>query len=207
MRPFSIRLRAACIIQPESSGLNPFVSTQSFVDRFHEAERLFRQNQLQESLTRYQALLGEQPDHVAVLNNIGLVHERLGDYGQSAEYYGRCHEIDPAQVIFLHNLANSLSRLGRWADALPLLGKLVQTDFDHEKNAEKYALCLFNAGSKDDTKEFILSVIPRYPDNDRLNRLLGRSLLALDQHAEGLRYLQRGAGVIEFNAMGVSYHQ
>lgn len=179
--------------------------SQTFVDRFHQAERLCRENRLTESLRLYQSLLAEQPDHVAVLNNIGLVHEKSGDYEQSAQYYRRCHEQDPGQVIFLHNLANSLSRLDRWSDALPLLSKLVETDFDHEQNAEKYALCLFNTGSREDTRRYIESVIPRYPDNARLNRLLGRTLLALDHHVDGLRRLRKGAGVIEFDAVGVRY--
>ncbi len=178
---------------------------QSFVDRFHEAERLCNENRLDESLRQYQALLAEQPGQLAVLNNIGLVYEKLGNYEQSVEYYRRCHEKHPEQVIFANNLANSLSRLGRWNDALPLLEKLVQTDFDHEKNAEKYALCLFNARSSAETRSFIESVLSRYPGNARLKRLLGRSLLALDRHAEGLHHLQQGAGVIEFDDTGVSY--
>ena len=86
-----------------------------------------------------------------------------------------------------------------------ILLKIKDVDFENEGNTEKYALCLFNTGSSRETKQFIDSVMDKYPDNQLLNRLLGRLLIHLNDHVEGLRYLQKGAGMIEFDQAGVRY--
>ena len=140
-----------------------------------------------------------------MLNNIGLAYEKLGNFGQAAEYYDRCMQQQPGQVVFKNNLANAYCRLENWALAQPLLKQLVQGDFDHEQNCEKYALCLFHGAGGQAASGFIESVIDRYPENQRLHRLLGRSLMSLDRHVDGLKHLQKGSGVIEFNLSGINY--
>ena len=178
---------------------------QIFIDDFSEAEILYKQNKFKESLEKYKSLLKIQPDHISVLNNIGLVYEKLNDFNKSIDFYKKCNEIKPNQVILIHNLANAYTQLERWADALPLLKSIIDIDFENENNSEKYALGLFNIKSKEETKCFISAVIAKYPDNELLNRLLGKSLLHLNLHSEGLKYLQKGSGFIELNADGVKY--
>ena len=178
-------------------------TTQKFVDDFTEAENLCNNNKLQESLEKYNALLEQNPNHVSVLNNMGLVNEKLGNFSKAIDFYKKCYTLMPDRVILIHNLANAYIRLEKWADAMPLLKKIVEVDFEREKNAERYALCLFNASTKKETQEFIQRVVTMYPKNALLNRLLGKTLLHLNLHIDGLRYLQKGAGVIEFNADGM----
>ncbi len=179
--------------------------SQKFIDEFSAAEKLCNENKLNESLEKYQSLLEQQPDHIFVLNNIGLVYEKLGDFDKSIEFYKKCNELKPNQAVLIHNLANVYVQAERWADAYPLLKQIIDTDFQNENNSEKYALCLFNTKSKQETKNFISSAIKKYPKNPLLNRLLGRSLLYLNAHAEGLEYLRNGSGFIELGSEGVKY--
>jgi len=178
---------------------------QNFIDTFAEAEQLYKDGNYDESLEKYKTLLQDHPNHISVLNNIGLVYERLDDFEKSIEFYEKCNNLIPNQVIFIHNLANAYTRLEKWVEATPLLEKIIDIDFEREKNAEKYALCLFNTKSKEETKNFTSSAIDKFPDNRLLNRLLGRSLLYLNAHRDGLKYLQKGSGFIEFDADGVNY--
>jgi len=178
---------------------------QLFVDKFTEAENLFKENRFNESLEKYQTLLKDHPDHIYVLNNMGLVYEKTGDLNKSLELYKKCNELMPNQAVLIHNLANVYTQLERWADALPLLKSIIDSDLGNEKNAEKYALCLFNTSSKEEVEHFISSVISKYPDNKLLNRLLGRALLYLNAHIDGLKYLQKGSGVVELDNDGVKY--
>ena len=179
--------------------------SKKFIDDFSHAERLCNDNKLSESLEIYQALLLDQPDHISVLNNIGLVYEKMGNFKKGIEYYKKCNDIQPGQVILINNLANVYVRAGQWEKAISLLEKIINVDYAKEKNSERYALCLFNVKSKEETRNFINNAITNYPDNHLLNRVLGRSLLYLNSHVEGLRYLQKGAGVIEFSTHGVKY--
>ena len=48
-----------------------------FVLKFDEAQKLFVEAKFSESLKKYQILLKENPQHVSVLNNIGLIYEEL----------------------------------------------------------------------------------------------------------------------------------
>ena len=179
--------------------------SQKFIDEFSEAEKLCNENQLDASLEIYMALLKQQPNHIFVLNNIGLVYEKLGDYENSIAYYKKCNDLQPNQPVIIHNLANAYTQAERWEEARPLLKKIVSMDFQHENNTEKYALCLFNTKSKQETKDFINAAIEKYPENQLLNRLLGRSLLYLGHHVEGLECLQKGTGFIEFSSEGVKF--
>ena len=179
--------------------------SQKFIDGFSEAEKLCNENNLHASLEKYMALLKQQPNHIFVLNNIGLVYEKLGDLENSIAYYKKCNDLKPDQPVLIHNLANAYTQAEKWKDALPLLEKIINTDFQNENNSEKYALSLFNAKSKEDAKNFINTVISKYPENQVLNRLLGRSLLYLDRHVEGLKALQKGSGFIELSPEGVRY--
>lgn len=179
--------------------------SQKFIDDFTEAEKLCNENNLHASLEKYMALLKQQPNHVFVLNNIGLVYEKLGDFENSIAYYKKCNDLKPDQAVLIHNLANAYIQAEKWEDALPLLENIIHTDFQNESNTEKLALCLFNTRTKEETRDFIDSVIARYPENQTLNRLLGRSLLYLDCHSEGLKYLRKGSGFIELNSEGVRY--
>ena len=178
---------------------------QRFIDNFLEAEKLYKDKRFNESLEIYKALLEDQPNHISVLINIGLVYENLGELNKTIEFYKKCCELKPHQALQVHNLANIYSRLERWTDAFPLLKKLINIDFNNENNTEKYALCLFNIKSKEETKCFINSAISKYPDNQLLNRLLGKSLLHLNSHKDGLKYLQKASGFIEFSTDGIKY--
>ncbi|MBX2867352.1 MAG: tetratricopeptide repeat protein [Acidiferrobacterales bacterium] len=178
---------------------------QKFIERFSQAEKLCNAGKLSESLEIYQTLLSEQPDHVSVLNNMGLVNEKRLKFEEAIDFYRRCNALMPNQPVLVNNLANAYTRLDRWSEALPLLQKIINVDFDNEKNSEKYALCLLNLKSKEETREFVASAIRKYPKNKLLNRVLGKTLLHLNSHQDGLKYLQRGAGLIEFTANGVEY--
>ena len=179
--------------------------TQQFIDDFNKAETLCNQGDLEASLHIYQSLMQQQPNQVAVLNNIGLIYEKRGNYHKAAEYYRQCYEISPEQVIFAHNLANALTQVQDWTNAKPLLEVIAEKEFENEKNTEKLALCLFNAESKQQANKFTETALKKYPDNSLLNRLHGRSLLHLNQALDGLAYLQKGAGMIELNSNGVRY--
>jgi hypothetical protein len=78
-------------------------------------------------------------------------------------------------------------------------------DYESQGDSGKYVLCLFNVKSKEETRTFVSSVISKHPDNLLLNRLLGRSLLYLNDHADALKYLQKGSEVIKFDTEGVNY--
>ena len=179
--------------------------SQEFINNFYKAESLFKENKFLDSLEMYESLLKENPEHVSVLNNIGLIYERLKKLDKAKILYEKCNNIAPNQTEILHNLANVYFKLKEYKYALPILQKIISTKFKHEINCEKIAQCLFSTQSKKETKNFIESVLPNFSNNILLNILLGKSLLHLNLHSTGLEYIQKSAGFIEFDEGGVKY--
>ena len=121
--------------------------------------------------------------------------------------YKKCNTIIPNQIEILHNLANVYFKLKEYKEALPILQKIINPNFKYEVNCEKIAQCLFVIQTKKETKKFIDSVLPKFPNNKLLNILLGKSLLHLNLHSRGLEYIQKNEGIIEFSESGVKYFQ
>ena len=178
---------------------------QKFLDDFNEAQNLFKENKFLESLEKYKILSQKNPKHVSVLNNIALIYEKLDNYKEAIIYFEKCIKILPNENILIHNLANAYCRSEKYIEAYPLLKKIIHLDYANEPNCEKYAVCLFYTKTKQETKEFIDSVMSKYPKNSLLNGLLGKTLMHLNLHKEGLKYIQESTGQIEFSNSGVKY--
>jgi tetratricopeptide (TPR) repeat protein len=179
--------------------------TQAFVTKFNEAQQLFLNGKYSESLKNYQILLKKNPKQVSVLNNMGLVYEKLGNFNDAIICYKECNEIIPTEKTIIHNLANAYCKVEKYSEAMPLLKEIITSDFRNESNHEKLALCLFYKQSKKETKDFIELAVKKFPNNSLLNELLGKTLLHLNSHKDGLKSLQKSTGFIEFNNTGVRY--
>ena len=180
-------------------------SNKIFIDNFSAAQKLYEENKFLESLVAYQKLHNQNPKHISVLNNIGLIYEKLNNYKEAIRFYERCNQIHSNEVILIHNLANVYFKVGRYVDALPLLKKIINSNYQNEYNSEKLSVCLFETQTKTETKKFIEYAISKFPKNTLLNGLLGKTLLHLNLHKDGLKYLQKSTGLIEFNNNGVKY--
>lgn len=176
-----------------------------FIKDFKKAEKLFTDYNFQESLNQYEKLNEKFPNNVSVINNIALNYEKLDNLEKSLELYLKCLKMQPNEISLIHNVANTFYKLNKYDQALPYIDKLLKKNERHELNSEKYAICLHNCKLKNESKEFIMSVIKRYPENKILNTMLGKSLLNLDSHKDGLKYIQKGSGFIQLNTQGVSY--
>ena len=172
---------------------------------FFEAEKLFKEKKFNNALKHYQNILKKFPNHLAVLNNIGQIYELQGKYEKAMEAFKKCYEINSNEKIFIHNLANIYFLKKDFVNSMPLLKKVIDIGLDHEGNCEKYAISLFNIKAFKETKDFITLIHLKYPKNDLLNRLLGRSLLNLNSHVEGLKYLQSSHGFIQLSPKGIKY--
>jgi len=172
---------------------------------FLEAEKLFKEKKYSNSLKQNKNILKKFPNHLAVLNNMGQIYELQAEYENAMELFNKCLKLDPNEKIFIHNLANIYFLKKDFINSIPLLKKVIDIDLEHERNCEKYAICLFNIKAFKDTKNFILSILTKYPKNDLFNKLLGRSLLNLNSHLEGLKYVQSGHGFIQLSSEGIKY--
>ena len=176
-----------------------------FIENFNKASELHKEKNFIKSLTIYKELDRLKPNQISILNNIGLIFEKLEQYTEAINYYEKCNQINPNQVIIISNLTNIYCKLEKYTEALPLLKKIIDSNYQNEYNHKKLATCLFNTSNRKDTKDFLELAIIKFPNNNGLNELLGKTLLSLNIHKDGVKYLQKGVGFIEFNNKGINY--
>ncbi|HBR96518.1 MAG TPA: hypothetical protein DD979_03960 [Gammaproteobacteria bacterium] len=87
-------------------------------DRWEEAEQL---------LTHAQSLA---PDNAAVLNNLGSLHHKRGDYAQAEAHFRDALAQDPRFYQATNNLGNALQRQGKFADAIAAYEQALATQPD-----------------------------------------------------------------------------
>ena len=111
----------------------------------------------------------------------------------------------------------SLALIGKYAMETPSNTKASQYKSDHlnEKSLDLkkdqlviidfYIDCLNFLGMHKDIYNFLRDDIDKLPDNRFLNRIFGKSLIALNQHKNGLGYLKKGSGFIVFQDEKIKY--
>jgi len=69
------------------------------------------------------------PRHAEPLNNLGLVHERAGEFDRAIEHYEKAVSLAPDKIEYRANMARAMVRRGDTTDALKaLLAQVIAED-------------------------------------------------------------------------------
>ena len=166
---------------------------------FSEAEKLFSEKKYQESIKKYEIILKKYPNVVGATNNIGLAYEYLGLFDKSIYYYKLCCDKAPKEKTFLNNLGNIYYKQKDYLKAIKLFEQSCNIDNKQEIMIEKLANSLVLANFRKQAELFLRDNLKIFPNNAYLNSLMGYHLLATNRHKEGLDFLKKGTGFIEFN--------
>jgi len=137
-------------------------------------------------------------------NNLGNIQKSLNKYEEAIINYKKAISLKKDNPEASYNLASLYFLLENYIEASVYYKNIINLEKRHEEICEKYTICLFKAGKKNEIKNFVSKVISKYPKNRTLNNLLGQSLLALNSHKEGLSYIKKGAGFLQFDENGVN---
>lgn len=82
-----------------------------------------------EGAKHFRRVIQLTPQLPTAYNNLGLIHERLGDLSAAIDQYRRAYALDSAEAQYLGNLARAMHRRRDGAEALrPLLVELVKIE-------------------------------------------------------------------------------
>ncbi len=70
--------------------------------------------QWQEALKRFHRALALRPDHLKALNELGILHKKMGRLDEAARYYSAVLSIAPDDLRAQYNLANVQADMGRF---------------------------------------------------------------------------------------------
>ena len=69
------------------------------------------------AIPHYKEILKIDPNHFPALNNLGVMHEEVGEYETSAKYYGRLLEANPSNTQVFDDAIRALLAAGKHEDA------------------------------------------------------------------------------------------
>ena len=176
------------------NGPNP-----ELIKDFSEAQKLTGEKKYHESIKRYEIILKKYPNLVTAINNIGLNYEYLGLLDKSIYYYKLCCDKNPKQKIFLNNLGKIYYKQKNYLKAISIFEQSYDIDNRQEEMIEKLITSLIESKLGKKAELFLRNNLEIFPNNAYLNSLMGYHLLATNHHKEGLDFLKKGTGFIEFN--------
>ena len=155
-----------------------------------------------EAIVSFKEAIKLNPNFSEAYNNLGSTQKSLNKNEEAIFYYKKAIKLNRNNFEAYYNLTNLYFSLEYYKEAIDYFKNIINSEIRHEEICEKYTICLFKTGKKNEVKDFVLKIISKYPNNRTLNNLLGQSLLALNFHKQGLSYIKKGAGFIQLNERG-----
>jgi len=110
-----------------------------------------------------------------------------------------CCDKVPKEKIFLNKLGNIYYKQKNYLKAIEIFEQSYNIDNKQEEMIEKLISSLIESKLGERAEIFLRDTIKTFPNNTYLNSLMGYHLLATNRHKEGLDFLKKGTGFIEFD--------
>ena len=162
-----------------------------------------KQNKFEEAIGSFEEAIKVNPNFSEAYNNLGSAQKSLNKFKEAILSYEKSIGLKANNVEACYNIASLYYFLKNYNEASKYFKNIINLETRQEEICERYTICLFKTGKKTEVKDFVLTVISKFPKNKVLNNLLGQSLLALNSHKEGLSYIKNGAGFLQIDENGV----
>lgn len=173
------------------------INSKEIDNKFLKAQELYKKGNEQESINLLKEIAKESSSYLPAFNILGLIYLKHEKFDDAKIYFKKFYEIKKDNPVLNLNYSKVLYKLNELELAKNiLLGLLVKNDnFEviHLLGIINFKLRLFN-----ESYPFIEKAIKLKPEDGLLNYIFGKLLMERDRHTEGLKYLQKGAGFIEF---------
>tara|TARA_B100001057_G_scaffold163525_1_gene164171 strand:+ start:1847 stop:2398 length:552 start_codon:yes stop_codon:yes gene_type:complete len=169
------------------------------INKFEFAEKLLSAKKYEESILHFEKILDLDPNLVPALYNVGLCNQFLNRLDKAEFYYNKCHTLKPDELRFINNLSTVYLLQKKFNQALPLLEKSLKINKNQLVIVHHTMMCLIDLDRKKDAEKFSSEKLKEFNDDILLNKLHARNLMNLNKHKEGLNYMEKATGFIEFD--------
>ena len=122
-------------------------------EQFSEAADHAELGRYDEALTLFSALLKTDLNNAIIWNTIGIIQFRQGKYREAVNAFGQAADINPAHTRALFNKSLALVHLGKEAEALRALDKVLALDPYDDEAQSQWALIVGRLARAGETKK------------------------------------------------------
>jgi tetratricopeptide (TPR) repeat protein len=170
-----------------------------------KCDKLFFEKKYQNAIDEYEKLLEDHPNLQIILLRLASINQTIGNFKNAINYFIKASNLDIKNIELLNNIAHLYFHINDHSSAKNFYKKSLDLKKDQLVIIDFYIDCLNFLGMHKDIYNFLRDDIDKLPDNRFLNRIFGKSLIALNQHKNGLGYLKKGSGFIVFQDEKIKY--
>lgn len=165
----------------------------------HKVTDLKNNGNFLEAIKILKSILVDEPNFTPGLNDIANCYFQLNDLDHAEKYYLLSLKNEPLNTQILNNLSLLYLRSKYPDKALPILKKSLDIKIDQLNIVEKIGHCLIELNLYSEANIFCKKFLIKYPKNNFLISYYEKSLFKLGKNVEGLKFLQKNTGFIQFD--------
>ena len=175
------------------------IKKKDFEILFNKAETLRNSKNFLESIKILKKILTNRPKFILGLNRIAYCYYQLNRLDLAEKYYLLCQKNGPPDIQVLNNLGLIYFNNKHLKKALSVLKKSLEIKIDQLNVVEKIGYCMIELDLYSEANIFCKKFLKKYPTNNFLNSFYEKSLFKLGKNIDGLRFLQKKTGFIQFD--------
>ncbi len=167
-------------------------------------DRLYEGGDISGAVREYERGLSLDPNHVNLLNSLGVCQGRLGRSEESLATFTRIIELDPANLMAFYNLGYTHLLAGRLNEAEEALQKASQIDPDNFETLFHLGKTSLELGHLDQALKALRRAGELSDSRPVVYRLLGEALLLAHDHQGALAAFKKAVKIAPNDAYALS---
>jgi Tfp pilus assembly protein PilF len=155
-----------------------------------QAFSFHQQGNLTRAMTLYQSILKKSPQQLNVLNNMGIIYQKLQRDEDALVYFERALQLEPNFPPALYNRGNSLRKLNRPAEAVQSYDRVLQAVPHNPEVLNNRGNALRALNKLDEAHASFAAAIRHAPDYADAHWNLGLSLLLAGDYQHGWQHYE-----------------
>lgn len=155
-----------------------------------QAFSFHQQGNLTRAMTLYQSILKKSPQQLNVLNNMGIIYQKLQRDEDALVYFERSLQLEPNFPPALYNRGNSLRKLNRPAEAVQSYDQVLQAVPNNPEVLNNRGNALRALNKLDEAHASFAAAIRHAPDYADAHWNLGLSLLLAGDYQRGWQHYE-----------------
>jgi len=172
-------------------------------EAFNLAVQNHQNNNLQDAQNYYQQVLKIDPNHIAALNNLGAIFQRLEENQKAKNCYEKAIEINPNYADVHYNLGNIFKELGKNQKAKDCYEKTIEINPNYLDVHYNLGVIFKDLGENQKAKDCYEKAIEINPNHVGANNNLGVIFQDLGENQKAINFYEK---VIEINPKYLDAH-